>query len=105
MLTTTMRSKAMSNRFVLADGLDVLSCVLLTYITTTDVLDWIYISLLIVSLVLGVVLKIRAAIKDGKITKEEEAEIKKEIDEAGKKIKDEIENKEAKEDGIHNRDD
>lgn len=95
----------MTNRLMLADGLDVLSCVLLTYITTTDVLDWIYISLLIVSLVLGIVLKIRAAIKDGKISEEEQAEIKKEIDEAGKKIKDEIENKEAKQDGIHDRDD
>lgn len=95
----------MSNRLVLADGLDVLSYVLLTYITTTDVLSWIYTGLLIVSLLLGIVIKVRSAIKDGKITKEEEAEIKKEIDEAGKKIKDEIENKEAKEDGIHNRDD
>lgn len=95
----------MTNRLMLADGLDVLSYVLLTYITTGDVLSWIYTGLLIVSLLLGIVLKIIAAIRDGKISEEEQAEIKKEIDEAGKKIKDEIENKEAKQDGIHDRDD
>lgn len=94
----------MNNKLILADGLDVLSYVLLTYITTTEVLSWIYTILLIISLALGIGLKILSAVKDGKISREEVEEIKKAVNEAKNEVRDEI-NKEAKEDGIHNRDD
>lgn len=82
----------MNNKLIFADALDLLSYVLITYVTTTEVLNWIYTILLSASLLLGIVLKIITMVEDKKITKEELEELKTELD----KAKQEIQNKENK---------
>lgn len=72
----------MTNKLMLADGFDILSYVLLQNISTSEVLDWVYTSVLIISVLFGIVLKIIAAVKDRSVTKEELTEIKNEVDKA-----------------------
>lgn len=72
----------MTNKLMLADGFDILSYVLLQNISTSEVLDWVYTSVLIISVLFGIVLKIIAAVKDRHVTKEELTEIKNEVDKA-----------------------
>lgn len=72
----------MTNKLILADGLDVLSYVLLQNISMSEVVSIVYTVVLIASVILGIVLKIVSAVKDGKITKEEASEIKKALDDA-----------------------
>lgn len=86
----------MSNRLLIADVIDIFSYLLLSYVTTTEVLEWVYTILLIISLALGIGLKIAQALKDRKISKEEAEEIKKAVDDAKKRIEGEIDNKEDK---------
>lgn len=86
----------MNNRLLIADSMDIISYILLSYVTTTEVLEWAYTILLIISLALGIGLKIAQALKDRKISKEEAEEIKKAVDEAKKRVEDEIDNKEGK---------
>lgn len=86
----------MNNRLLIADSMDIISYILLSYVTTTEVLEWLYTILLIISLALGIGLKIAQALKDRKISKEEAEEIKKAVDEAKKRVEDEIDNKEGK---------
>lgn len=86
----------MNNLLLIADSMDIISYLLLSYVTTTEVLEWAYTILLIISLALGIGLKIAQALKDRKISKEEAEEIKKAVDEAKKRVEDEIDNKEGK---------
>lgn len=76
-------------RLILADALDITSYVLLQTVTTEQVLNWIYTILLIISLLMGIVIKIISAVKDGRITKEEAEEIHKAVNEAKDIIKEE----------------
>lgn len=81
--------------FILSDMLDILAYSIFLQVTTGEVLNWIYSIVLILSVVFGIVMKIYSAFKDGKVTKEEQEEIKKEIDEGLHKLEDE-KNKEDK---------
>lgn len=83
------------NKLILADCFDMMSIIILENITTSEILNWVYTSLLIVSILFGIVLKIIAAIKDRKITKEEIEDIKKEVDDGIQKLTNE-KNKENK---------
>lgn len=80
----------MSNKLIIGDSLDIISYILISYVTTTEILNWVYTILLIISLGLGIGLKIASAIKDRKITKEEADEIAKAVDEAKNAVKNEI---------------
>lgn len=83
----------MNNKLMLADAFDICSYVLVQNITTTDILNWIYTIILIISILLGIILKIVAALKDHKITKEEAEEIQKAVNEAKDDIKAAADNK------------
>lgn len=76
-----------NNGFIIADCLDLVAYVAYTNITTTEVLNWVYTIVLIISVVFGIVLKIISAVKDKKVTKEELEDIKKEMDDACEKLK------------------
>lgn len=84
----------MNSKLLVADSMDVISYVLLSYVTTTEVLEWLYTIMLILSLALGIGLKIASAFKDRKISKEEAEEIKKAIDEAKNTVEEEVNKKE-----------
>lgn len=84
------------NKLVIADAFDLVAFLALEAITVDEVLNWIYMALFIVSLLLGIVLKVASAVRDGKVTKDEAEEIKKAVDEAKDEIKKEAE-KNAKE--------
>lgn len=75
--------------------LDILAYSIFLQVTTGEVLNWIYSIVLILSVVFGIVMKIYSAFKDGKVTKEEQEEIKKELDEGLHKLEDQ-KNKEDK---------
>lgn len=90
----------MSNRLLIADSMDVVSYVLLSYVTTTEILEWVYTILLIISLALGIGLKIASALKDRKVSKEEAEEIKRAVDEAKNEVRSEINEKEDN-DNVH----
>lgn len=76
----------------------------LTGMITDNVLQWIYTIVFAISVIFPVVWSVIKSFKDKKISQDEYNEIKKELDDAKKKLEDEI-NKEANEDGIHNRND
>lgn len=76
-----------NSKLLLADCFDLLSGLLIYNAELTDVLNWIYMILLIASLLLGIGLKIWSALKDGKLTSEEAEEIRKEIESAADKAK------------------
>lgn len=84
----------MNNKLIFADALDLLSYVLITYVTTTEVLNWIYTILLSASLLLGIILKIITMLEDKKITKQELEELREELE----KAKQELTNNQNKED-------
>lgn len=75
-----------------ADCADVVSYVLLSAITTSDVLQWIYTIVLICSLLIGIILKVVSALKDHKITEEELEDIQHQVDDAKDQIKKELDN-------------
>lgn len=83
----------MENKLALADVCDIVALFAIQSVTVSEVLEWIYMILFIISLTLGIVLKVISAFKDGKLTEEEAKEIKKAVDEA----KDEVEKEERKE--------
>lgn len=78
-----------SNTMVVADAMDVLGYVFLANITTTEVLNWVYTSLLIASIALGIILKLVSVFKDKKVTEKELQELKEEVDKAKKKLEEE----------------
>ena len=92
-----------TDKLIIADSLDVVSYVLINTVTTQEVLNWVYTGLLILSLVLGIWIKIRTALKDKKITDEEIKEIKEEIDKEMKEV--EEQKQEGQDNGIHDRND
>lgn len=69
----------MDTRFIAGDACDVIAAALLSVVNVSEVLDWIYTGLLIASIVLGIVLKVTAAVKDKRVTAEEAKEIQDEI--------------------------
>lgn len=75
--------------FLIADMFDILAYAIFLQVTTTEVLNWVYTIVLIISVLFGIVMKIWSAVRDGKITKEEQDEIKKELDEDLRKIDEE----------------
>lgn len=80
--------------FLIADICDIFTYTLFLQVSTTEVLNWVYTIVLILSVLFGIGMKIYSAVRDGKITKEEQDEIKKEIDDGLKKLEDhEKENK------------
>lgn len=83
---------------------NLISCFCLTGMITDNVLQWIYTIVFAISVIFPVVWSVIKSFKDKKISQDEYNEIKKELDDAKKKLEDEI-NKEANEDGIHNRND
>lgn len=83
----------MENKMAFADVCDIITLFAIQSVTVSEVLEWIYMILFIISLTLGIVLKVVSAFKDGKFTEEEAEEIKKAVDEA----KDEVEKEERKE--------
>lgn len=89
--------------YAIADFCDVFAYIMLTQVSVSEVLNWVYLILLIISLGLGIVLKIVSAMKDGKVTREEIEDLQKQLDESLKVIqelkeetKKEDENKEEK---------
>lgn len=86
----------MNNRLLIADSMDVVSYILLSYVTTTEILEWVYTILLIISLALGIGIKIASALKDKRISKEEAEEIKRAVDEAKNEVISEANDKERK---------
>lgn len=83
-----------STGFLIADICDIFTYTLFLQVSTTEVLNWVYTIVLILSVLFGIGMKIYSAVRDGKITKEEQDEIKKEIDDGLKKLEDhEKENK------------
>lgn len=77
----------MNAKMVIADILDVCAGVILAQIQVSEVLDWIYTGLLIASIVLGIILKIRSALEDKRISSEEAKEIQEEVNKGLKAIK------------------
>lgn len=77
----------MNYRLMLADVFDVFGGILIAQIQVSEILDWVYTILLIISILLGIGLKIYSAFKDGKVTEEEAKEIKKAVDEAKEEVK------------------
>lgn len=73
-----------------ADFSDVISYVLLSAITTSDVLQWVYTIILICSLLCGLILKIVSAVKDHKITEDELNDIQNQLDDAKGRLKKEL---------------
>lgn len=86
----------MNNSLLIADSMDVVSYILLSYVTTTEILEWVYTILLIISLALGIGIKIASALKDKRISKEEAEEIKRAVDEAKNEVISEANDKERK---------
>lgn len=99
-MSTKTEAIMMNNRLLIADSMDIISYILLSYVTTTEVLEWVYTILLIISLALGISLKILSALKDRKVSKEEAEEIKRAVDEAKNEVRNEINEKEA-DDNVH----
>lgn len=81
----------MNSKLVMADCLDIFSGIFLSYLNVGDVLEWIYMGVLIASLVLSIFLKVKSALEDKKITAEEMKEIVDEAKKATDIIKDEKE--------------
>lgn len=77
--------------YILADFADILAYAVFTQITADEVLNWVYTIILIVSVIFGIVMKFISALQDRKITKQEEEEIKKTMEQGLQEIKDEIE--------------
>lgn len=77
----------MNYRLMIADVCDVLGGILISQIQVSEILDWVYMILLIISISLGIGLKIYSAFKDGRVTEEEAKEIKKAVDEAKEEVK------------------
>lgn len=86
------------NYMTVADIFDVISVLLLTAVSQNQILDIIYLVLMIISLSMGIVMKIVDAARDKKITKEELEDIKKEVDDAKDQVKDQIDVNNKKED-------
>lgn len=86
------------NLFLIADLLDMVSFALINNGVFEETLQVIYLVLLIASMVAGLVLKIISFLRDGKLTKEEIADLKKELDESLETIKKLKEDEEEKED-------
>lgn len=85
------------NYLTAADCFDALSVALLSAVTTSQVLDIIYLVLLSASLVMGIVMKLIIALRDKHLDDDEIKEIKKEVDDAAGQIKDLIDDKDRKE--------
>lgn len=85
------------NYLTVADCFDALSVALLSAVTTSQVLDIIYLVLLSASLVMGIVMKLIIALRDKHLDDDEIKEIKKEVDDAAGQIKDLIDDKDRKE--------
>lgn len=81
----------MNSKLVVADCLDICSGIFLSRLNVGDVLEWIYMGVLIASLVLSIFLKVKSALEDKKITAEEMKEIVDEAKKATDIIKDEKE--------------
>lgn len=87
-----------STGFVIADICDIVAYTMFFQVSTTEVLNWVYTIVLILSVAFGIGMKVYSAVKDGKITKQEEEEIRKELEETQKKLEEEInKNKEGHE--------
>lgn len=86
------------NLFLIADLLDMVSFALINQGVFEETLQVIYLVLLIASMVTGLVLKIISFLRDGKLTKEEIADLKKELDESLETIRKLKEDEEEKED-------
>lgn len=85
--------------YAIADVCDVFAYVMLTQVTISEVLNWVYLILLIISLLTGIILKVISALQDGKVTKEEIEALKQQLDESLKvieELKNKDENKEEK---------
>lgn len=65
--------------YLISDICDIIAYVMFGQITPSEILEWVYTIVLILSVVFGIVLKIISAAKDRKITKQEQEEIKAEI--------------------------
>lgn len=77
----------MNYRLMVADICDVFGGILISQIQVSEILDWVYMILLIISISFGIGLKIYSAFKDGRVTEEEAKEIKKAVDEAKEEVK------------------
>lgn len=86
------------NYMTVADIFDVISVLLLTAVSQNQILDIIYLVLMIISLSMGIIMKIVDAARDKKITKEELEDIKKEVDDAKDQVKNQIDVNNKKED-------
>lgn len=75
--------------FLIADLCDIIAYTAFLQVTTTEILNWVYTVVLIISVLFGIGMKIYSAVRDGKITKEEAEEIRKEAEEDLKKIDEE----------------
>lgn len=69
----------MNQKMLIADCLDVIAGAVLTQLNIGDVLDWIYTGILIASIILSIVLKIKSVMEDKKITAKEIREIQDEV--------------------------
>lgn len=87
----------MSDRLFAADCCDMVAGALIYAAEISDVLNWVYMGLLILSLALGIGLKIWAALKDGKPTDGEIEDLRRELEKAAEKAKEAAERSEKKE--------
>lgn len=70
-----------------------LAYVFLTQITADEVREWVYTILFCISIVFSIAMKVVDSLRDKKITSQEAKEIKKEVDEALKKLEEYNQNK------------
>lgn len=72
--------------YIVADLCDGIAYVAVLQVTTSEVLDWVYTVVFIFSVLFGIFMKIYSALQDRKITKQEEEDIKKELQDGLSKI-------------------
>lgn len=86
----------MNQKMLIADCLDIISGAVLTQLNIGEVLDWIYTGILIASIILSIVLKIKSVTEDKKITAKEIREIQDEVNKGLEAIDKEKEKKTKK---------
>lgn len=79
----------MKSTYFVADAFDAIACALVAQLSVNDILNYVYMAVLVFSIIMGIVLKIVSAVKDGKVTKQEAEDIQAEVEKALEKIEEE----------------